>query len=447
MHARKTLHTRTRGSILLVTVIMGTGMALALGSFISIAVESTKLSNRSFYSNSVLNLAEAGVEEAIWALNKNDWTGWSVHTSGTMNRTRTVSSINLGQGTRGQTKVVVYGATGVPNPRVVAEGRATPVIGPAIEKQIEVRLGRRSKWANGIVAKDQVRFSGGVTEIDSYLSSVGYDAAHPRDNGSAASVSVATDAVSLSNAKVWGRVATGGSPPVVGPNGEIRGYDTQAGVKVDPDRISNDFYADLEPPPIPSTTTGIILGNISGPYTFIGSSDPNAPTRFVVSNLDNKSHEVTKILGYAELVVTNEIEIRGSFVVGGTDAATGLGIPSAVEIHAEGDVDVAGNGLMNMTGRPENLIIFGRSTPGNQLITLGGNGAVQAAVYAPLTEVVLNGGGTGGVWFGSVVGRTVTINGNYDFHYDEDLQNKTDGNPFAVSRWLELVTAAQRVEL
>jgi hypothetical protein len=45
---------------------------------------------------------------------------------------------------------------------------------------------------------------------------------------------------------------------------------------------------------------------------------------------------------------------------------------------------------------------------------------------------------------GSLVGRTVTFNGNAAFHYDESLANEGGDTPFGISRWRELTTAEER---
>ena len=60
-------------------------------------------------------------------------------------------------------------------------------------------------------------------------------------------------------------------------------------------------------------------------------------------------------------------------------------------------------------------------------ITISGNGALYAGIYAPQADIVLNAGEV----FGSIVGKSVRLNGNNaHVHYDEALKDHTD--PFAV---------------
>jgi hypothetical protein len=56
----------------------------------------------------------------------------------------------------------------------------------------------------------------------------------------------------------------------------------------------------------------------------------------------------------------------------------------------------------------------------------------------------MRGGGSSGQVSGSVVAKTIDMNGGTDFHYDSALGNLTSGNPFGVARWRELQTEAER---
>jgi hypothetical protein len=428
--------------VLVVAILLATGMALAIGSFITLSVESVKLANRSYFANSVLNLAEAGIEDAISAFNRSDWTGWTTHSSGSANKARTITWSDLGQGSSGQVTVVVYGVGSTGTPRIVAEGRAQPSIGPAISKQVEVRLRRRSHWATGLVAKDSITFSGGNAGVDSYVSSdpaysTGglYDASKRRDRGSAGSVSVATDAVAISNSDIWGYVATGGSQPQAGPNGTIRGTTTPAGVKIDSSRITTDFTANFDPVS-PPTSFGLIYTDISGNAT-IGTAGTTTTAK--AANMLNSNGRTIEILGDVTLYVTHEVDIKGELVVRPNSSLT---------LYVAGNFYAGGTGAVNQTGLPENLIIYGTTTTaGGQTIKLHGNGILHGAVYAPNASVELKGGGSSGEMCGSVVAYDVTITGNYQFHYDEALADLGSGNPFGVVRWRELVMAGERATL
>lgn len=440
MNAKLISAAKKRGSVLVVTVLLSTGLALALGSFIVLTVTSSKLSSRSFFANGSLDIGEAGLEEAIYALNHNDWTGWTTHSSGTNNKQLILPTFDFGQGTTGTVKVVVYGALTSSNPMIVSEGTITPAFGSPFSKQIKVVVGRRSHFANGLVAKDTITFSGGNAEVDSFISddpnfSTGgaYDAAKRRDRGSAASINVTTDAISLSNADIWGYAATGRYDPSAGPNGTILGADSPVGIKIDPARVTHDFTANFDPET--TTATGVSLGNIDDNDT-VGSGGTET---YVATSMANTNGKNITINGHITLIMTGSIDIKGALTIGPNSSLT---------IYTPRDVEIGGNGVANNTGLAKNFVIYGTAaSPGAQTIFLHGNGILVASVYAPNANIELKGGGSSGEMSGSVVGNTIKITGNYAFHYDEALAKETGGNPFAINSWRELIKSTERVAL
>jgi hypothetical protein len=56
---------------------------------------------------------------------------------------------------------------------------------------------------------------------------------------------------------------------------------------------------------------------------------------------------------------------------------------------------------------------------GTGTVSLAGNGASAAVVYAPKAPVTLVGNGA---WWGSLIGSTVTSTGNANINYDRRLQ-------------------------
>jgi hypothetical protein len=79
-----------RGSVLLTAMVFALVMAVALTGYVNLSRTSLRLAHRTFFSDSAINLAETGLEEAVWmfntmgssanaAANKTLWTnnGWS----------------------------------------------------------------------------------------------------------------------------------------------------------------------------------------------------------------------------------------------------------------------------------------------------------------------------------------------------------------------------------
>ncbi len=93
------------------------------------------------------------------------------------------------------------------------------------------------------------------------------------------------------------------------------------------------------------------------------------------------------------------------------------------------DVRIGGNGIVNTSQIPANLTIY--CAPDVVDLTVSGNAALYAGLYAPQADIVLNSGAV----YGSVVGKTVALNGsNSSIHYDEALKDLADPNA-AISSW------------
>jgi hypothetical protein len=68
---------------------------------------------------------------------------------------------------------------------------------------------------------------------------------------------------------------------------------------------------------------------------------------------------------------------------------------------------------------------------------IGGNALLSTAVYAPAFDIQVNNGGTRGSVFGSFVGKTVTMVGVTDLHYDEALGSGGLISNYKIVSWFE----------
>lgn len=443
---RQSLPHQRRGAVLIVALLITALIALALGSYLTLNLSTSRLARQSYQQSTSFHLAEAGAEEAVWsfnqanALNTAAWTGWTTQSAAAWRR---FDGFDFGGNTTGTVKVYVNNTSPAASdrPTVVAMASVESPGTPTTTRMISVTLSRRSYFANGIVAKDTLRFSGTNTSVDSWNSDpdnnpatppIPYSVAVRSDKGGIATLAVQSSSMLVNQAHIWGYVATGGAEPEVGVQGTIRGTSTPANVRIDPARVSTDFSADLPllTAPIdgtPIATVGATLGTL------------NTATKWRCANVVLNGNQTLTILGDVTLILTastgTALDVTGN-------AAIIVPTGSSLTVYVEADLKIAGNGLGNGNTRPGTVKIWGTSTSAaGQAIHLAGNGALKAVVYAPNADVKINGNGE---IMGSLVGRTITFTGNASFHYDESLANEGENTPFGISRWRELTTPAER---
>lgn len=436
----------TRGAVLIVTLLVLALLALGVGSYLSLNLGTARLARHTFQQNAAFHLAEAGAEEALWSFNRAHagddaaWAGWTVQG---MAAWRRFEGFDFGGNTTGVVKVYVTDMTPAANARPQAVALAevvTPGL-PASSRLIEVTLGRRSVFANGIVARDTVTFAGANATVDSWNSdpdgdpataAVPYSAAVRNDRGSIATLAIENTAMLINQADIWGYVATGGGAPAVGTNGSVRGADTPDDVQIDPTRVTTDFSADL--PALGAPVDGTLLSTLGDTL-----GTPGETTRWRIPNVTLNGTQSLTILGDVTLILTAS---TGTALDVAGQASILIPEGSSLTLYAEASVKVAGQGLANTNVRPVTCRIFGTATgEADQVIQVAGNGDLRAAVYAPEAEVQVNGNGH---VMGAMVGAKVTFTGNAEFHYDESLAAESDNTPFGVTHWRELAPESAR---
>ena len=77
--------------------------------------------------------------------------------------------------------------------------------------------------------------------------------------------------------------------------------------------------------------------------------------------------------------------------------------------------------------------------PGNTRVGFNGNAAYIGTIYAPNADLSLGGGGNNTYDFiGASVSNTVSMNGHFNFHYDEALANMNGGGNYVITAWNEI---------
>src|SRR5690349_12491951 len=122
---------RPRGSVLVTTLLIATVLGIGIVGYLMLSRTALKLSHRTLFVNDASNLAEAGLEEALYCFNQTNaglapataWSGWTL--SGTTAR-RILPQFNRDQSGVGTVKVFVNDYDGATNPYVVSQATITP---------------------------------------------------------------------------------------------------------------------------------------------------------------------------------------------------------------------------------------------------------------------------------------------------------------------------------
>ena len=310
---------------------------------------------------------------------------------------------------------------------------AHAISSPQVSRRLEAIVRPVSSFDQAIMGVGLVDMTNQNIVVDSYDSTDPtkstnglYDVAKRQQNGD-----VATDGsvIDAGNAHIYGDVATN--------SGTVTGAANITGTERD------DFYQ--EPIPVGAPTWSAYNSSVSAvtnTATLTASSTSGSSvSRYHLSTVNLAGNETLTLAGnpdgsqtYIEIYVTGDIAFNGN-----SQLIVQPGV--SAKIYFQGNVDVAGNGILNTNNQPADLQLYGiqpSPTDTNSYhVNLGGNGQIIASVYAPNHDVTINGGGTNGHVFGSVVGKTVTMTGVTNLHYDEHLGTVGVINSYKIVSWFE----------
>ena len=475
------LRSPRRGSVLLVAMMFSALIAIALTTYMKLAINAQNMAQRSFLANHAMNVTEVGLEQMLWSFNQANahnsaaWAYWQQGaTSHDLCRTFGYSGyFGSNQNIDASVNVYMqnYDSPGFPIPVGIAMATVTPANGTPIIKMVKVYLTRRSFFGTGMVGKRGVTFNGTNVTVDSWLSGVDttplsptpYSAAVRRTNGSVAAFNLDAT-VAVGNANVYGYISVGsadaGGYVSLGPQGIVAG--DFAATESDLTRISGNFTADLPNVTVPAPTAYTNITASGG--TMDGGTFPRAAgngaildpvnpadgiyyykaSRIDLDSLHGKVPALTIRAGYkVAIILQNGTGGSGTEVVGtGNTSTLTVSTGAQFSIYTAGNVRLAGQGVTNQNGATTAFQVWGTATTaGGQRVQITGLAGLTGVVYAPNATVDSTGNGD---VLGAIVGDTITMNGNGSFHYDESLANVGGSNPFKVVKWVELSSSSDR---
>lgn len=467
--------TGNRGSALLAVMCFATVLVLALTTFQALCYQTLKTSNRNTQSTHAIELAEMGMEYALWTRNRPtvspytaDWSSWTISGS-TASITLSGSDFNYSNGTSnaatGSVAVSVtnYAGTNTTTSVVTSAGTATLADGSTITRTLQATLKKGEAFTNAIAAtatSGTVQLLTGGQTIDSYSSAV--EAAKtptpfPATPTTDYSAVVSGYSVSMSNsATINGYITT---PPNSGnvnltntSTSKLKGPSTSATLNIDTTRMSTSAYQSVFDVPNPTVSTvysqpadatalaaaKVTYGNsavfaLAEPGASDVSLGESGSTTWYRATLGATSgwssyyylHNAGKLIidGTSVVIIVPGyfyIETAGSIVVknGGT-----------LRLLIQGGISIYYAGIDNQTKRPKNVSIIGTGTStAGYTLWVWSYTKLYATIYAPRHAVRIWGYSAASEFFGSIVGNSVIIDPYSStalkIHYDKDLSSE-----------------------
>jgi len=394
---------------------------VSLAGYLTLVSGQQQSVSRSQKWNSALDLAEAGIEEGLAQANASP-NDFSVNSWGVSNGTNYGPVIRtLSGGTYG---VCIKGSN---TPTIYATGCVTaPMSSTVLMRTVRVTTQVLPLFNVGLGAVGNIDMNGNGMATDSWnshstnLSNNGfYTSSKTSTNGDVASEQ---GIVNIGNHTINGNLYLGPTASYTSGTNQILG---------DLDKNYNVNFPDVKvPAAVASAPTASIVGSGSNKTNWISSTgnytiNNNYPI-VVQSN-------VTATINLKSQTFDQPITLQGSL------AASTLGsiVIYANPNSANGTFSLSGDsGMGAVNGTPLNFLVYG--TPNVTSITMSGNSAFIGAIYAPEAVLTLNGGGNNSNLQGAAIVKSVTLNGHYDFHYDEALANWGPAKSFTANSWQEL---------
>jgi hypothetical protein len=217
----------------------------------------------------------------------------------------------------------------------------------------------------------------------------------------------------------------------------ITGYTYQKAASYTYEAILSYFYQVIK-----DYTYNLITGYTYNQITDYSVIQTTAQTNMVVAHydyvFDTGNYELDSLSG--------RVLTRGNAVVLVTDSVSFTGQDS-IEIDfgatmklyvSATSASIRGNGVLNYSGNANQFYYYG--LPSNTSLAIGGNGSFTGVVYAPQADFTLGGGGNDDHDFiGASISKSVSMNGHFKFHYDENLSREGPARGFLITSWNEIL--------
>jgi hypothetical protein len=432
---------QNHGNILIVAVCTTGLIGFALASYLALTASQANATMRSQSWNMCIPVAEAGIEEALSHLyyhgdGNRAADGWVAH-DGRFTKQR---------GGQGDDYYYVVHISSDANATVTSRGFVQlPNRSGYVARNVRITTVRDSMFAKALVAKGQIDLNGNNVRTDSfdsgdpnYSTDGKYNSAKSKDGGDVASNASVINTVNVGNANIRGRVSTGpGGTVAIGPNGAVgsKAWHDAGRTGIEPGWSSDDMnvsFPDVQPPFSGGAFTpgSGRYGGTNYTYLLLGGN-------YLMSSLSMSGQQQMLVTNRTILWVTGNVSLSGQAqIIIATNSSLDLyvGTSSGSPVSAS----LGGNGIANNSiGNATNFFYHG--LPSNTSVSFSGNAAFTGVIYAPNAALALGGGGNNTYDFvGASVSATATLNGHFNFHYDEALGRIGPRRGYVITSWNEV---------
>src|SRR5437870_3132999 len=171
----------------------------------------------------------------------------------------------------------------------------------------------------------------------------------------------------------------------------------------------------------------------------VDSYDSTDPTKSTNGLYDPaKRQENGDIATDGQLIEAGNAQIHGDVA---TNAGTVSGAANITGVERtdfyQEPIPVGAPSWSTWNSSPSSVTGTTTITASSEHVSIGGNSQITASIYAPGHDVTVNGSGTNGHVYGSIVGKTVTMTGVSNLHYDERLGSIGLINNYKIVSWFE----------
>ena len=454
-----------RANTYLIVLIVALITGIVLAAYLSMVSCQNSLSMRSQSWNRAITVSEAGIEEALSHLKKNGSVGGNLLVDGWWNMSGTyykqaylddcMYEVEI---TQDPIKPIITSTGYVPLQHNYAQlgglGQYLASIfwsggstSNYIFRTVRITTSCDGSFTKGIVVLKYLDLAGNGVRIDSYDST---DPLHStngmyygptcKDNGDVSTLTGITNYnnVSAGNANIYGHISTGpGGRYDIGPNGAIGSLAWQAAGNsgLQPGWFRDDFNMNYPPVAVPfSGGFTASAGTVNGTYYAIALGNGNYVSTSKQRFTGNDALIVTgkaiwwckaglDFAGHGSITIVSNAMLQ--LYIGNTNGSTV-------------SCSIAGNGLINNTGFATNCMLFGLPTCNS--ISWSGNATFVGCCYAPGADMTLGGGGSNPYDFcGSSTSASISMNGHFNYHYDEALGKAGWMRGFIITSWNEIL--------